>query len=108
MADKSQKAPLSQQEYEVGDLFVTETALTLKLMPSKKSGTVPIAWFAKDGGVTNVKRAAKDIQFLVGKIMGPKLLVRGLVVTTDQGSDTDLVRMRLSEAVTKAGFTVIA
>lgn len=98
----------SKQEYEVGDLFVTETALTLKLMPSRKSGTVPIRWFAKDGGVTNVRRAAKDIQFLVGKIQGSKLAVRGLVVTTDQGRDTDLVRTRLSEAVEKAGFEVIA
>ena len=59
----------SGQEYEVGDLFVTETALTLKLMPSRKSGTVSIRWFAKDG-VTNVRRAAKDIQVLVGKIQG--------------------------------------
>ena len=48
----------SQQEYEVGDLFVTETALTLKLMPSRKTGTVPIRWFAKDGGVVNVRAAA--------------------------------------------------
>ena len=97
-----------QQEYEVGDLFVTETALTLKLMPSRKTGTVPIRWFAKDGGVINVRRAAKDIQILVGKIQGRKLMVRGLVVTTDLGRDTDLVRTRLSEAVTKAGFQVIA
>ena len=99
---------LSNEEYEVGDLFVTETALTLKLMPSRKSGTVPIRWFAKDGGVTNVRLAAKDIQFLVGKIQGRKLAVRGLVVTTDQGRDTDLVRTRLHEAVEKAGFVVIA
>ena len=98
----------TQQEYEVGDLFVTETALTLKLMPSRKSGTVPIRWFAKRGGVTNVRRAAKDIQFLVGKIQGYNLAVRGLVVTTDQGRDTDLVRTRLSEAVNKAGFEVLA
>lgn len=97
----------SNQEFEVGDLFVTETALTLKLMPSRKSGTVPIRWFAKSG-VTNVRRAAKDIQFLVGKIQGRRLAVRGLVVTTDQGRDTDLVRTRLHEAVEKAGFTVIA
>ena len=98
----------SKQEFEVGDLFVTETALTLKLMPSRKSGTVPIRWFAKEGGVTNVRRAAKDIQFLVGKIQGRRLSVRGLVVTTDQGRDTDLIRTRLHEAVEKAGFEVIA
>jgi hypothetical protein len=98
----------NQQEYEVGDLFVTETALTLKLMPSRKTGTVAIRWFAKDGGVINVRAAAKDISSLVGKIQGRKLLVRGLVVTTDQGRDTDLVRSRLSEAVNKAGYEVIA
>ena len=98
----------SQQEYEVGDLFVTETALTLKLMPSRKTGTVPIRWFAKDGGVINVRRAAKDIQVLVGKIQGRNLMVRGLVVTTNLGRDTDLVRTRLSEAVNKAGFEIIA
>ena len=98
----------NQQEYEVGDLFVTETALTLKLMPSRKTGTVPIRWFAKNGGVINVRQATKDIKVLVGKIQGRKLMVRGLVVTTDQGRDTDLVRTRLSEAVNKAGFEVIA
>ena len=95
-----------EQEYEVGDLFVTETALTLKLMPSRKSGTVAIRWFAK-GGVTNVRLAAKDIQVLVGKLRGRKLQVRGLNVTTDKGMDTDLVGTRLSEAVKKAGFEVI-
>lgn len=95
-------------EYEVGDLFVTEEALTLKLMPSRRSGTVPIRWFAKDGGVTNVHRAAKDIQFLVGKLRGRNRAVRGLVVTTDRGRDTDLVATRLSEAVQKAGFDVLS
>ena len=102
MPDKSQQ----EQEYEVGDLFVTENDLTLKLMPSRKSGTVPIRWFAK-GGVTNVRSAAKDIQFLVGKIQGRKLSVRGLNVTTNKGLDTDLVGTRLSEAVQKAGFEVL-
>jgi hypothetical protein len=97
----------SQQEYEVGDLFVTESALTLKLMPSRKSGTLQISWFAR-GGVTNVRRAAKDIQYLVGKIQGRRLRVRGLNVTTERGRDTDLVSTRLREAVAKAGFQVIA
>jgi hypothetical protein len=97
----------AEQEYEVGDLFVTESALTLKLMPSRKSGTLTIDWFEK-GGVTNVRRAAKDIQSLVGKIQGRRLRVRGLNVTTERGRDTDLVSTRLSEAVTKAGFEVIA
>jgi hypothetical protein len=96
-----------EHEYEVGDLFVTESALTLKLLPSRRSGTVAIRWFGK-GGVTNVRRAAKDIQTLVGKIQGPKRVVRGLTVTTDKGLDTDIFATRLSEAVAKAGFEVIA
>ena len=96
----------STNEYEIGDLFVSETALTLKLMPSRKSDTVPIRWFTK-AGVTNLRRAAKDIQFLVGKLQGRKLSVRGLTVTTEKGRDTDLVGTRLSEAVSKAGFEVL-
>ena len=92
---------------EVGDLFVTETALTLKLMPSRKSATVNIRWFAKDG-VTNVRLAAKDIQTLVGKLRGRGRVVRNLTVTTDRGLDTDLGKTRLREAVKKAGFLVIS
>jgi len=92
---------------EVGDLFVTETSLTLKLLPSRKSGTVAIRWFAKDGGVTNVRMAAKDISTLVGKLKG-RLVVRNLTVTTDRGLDTDLGKTRLREAVKKAGFLVIS
>ena len=91
---------------EVGDLFVTETSLTLKLLPSRKSGTVSIRWFDKDG-VTNVRAAAKDIQTLVGKLRG-RLVVRNLTVTTDRGLDTDLGKTRLAEAVKKAGFLVIS
>lgn len=96
----------SHLEYEVGDLFVTDTALTLKLLPSCKSATLPIRWFAKDG-VTNVRRAAKDIQHLVGKLQGAKRTVRGLTVVTDRGRETDLVRTRLVAAVSKAGFEVL-
>ncbi len=92
---------------EVGDLFVTETALTLKLMPSRKSGTVTIRWFAKEG-VTNVRQAAKDISTLVGKLRGRGRVVRNLTVTTDKGLDTDLGKTRLREAVKKAGFLVIS
>ncbi len=92
---------------EVGDLFVTETALTLKLMPSRKSGTVTIRWFAKEG-VTNVRLAAKDISTLVGKLRGRGRVVRNLTVTTDKGLDTDLGKTRLREAVKKAGFLVIS
>lgn len=97
----------NKTEMEVGDLFVTESSLTLKLLPSRKSGTVPIRWFS-NGCVTNVKVAAKDIQVLVGKLRGKKRQVRALNVTTVQGRDTDLVKTRLTEAVAKAGFEVIA
>ncbi len=92
---------------EVGDLFVTETCLTLKLLPSRKSGTVAIRWFAKDG-VTNVRLAAKDISTLVGKLRGRGRVVRNLTVTTNRGLDTDLGKTRLREAVKKAGFLVIS
>lgn len=97
---------MNSQE-EVGDLFVTETALTLKLMPSRKSATVAIRWFAKDG-VTNVRTAAKDIQTLVGKLRGRGRVVRNLTVTTDRGLDTDLGKTRLREAVSKAGFLIVS
>ena len=92
---------------EVGDLFVTETSLTLKLLPSRKSGTVAIRWFAEDG-VTNVRLAAKDISSLVGKLRGRGRVVRNLTVTTTKGRDTDLIKTRLREAVKKAGFLVIS
>lgn len=97
----------NKAEMEVGDLFVTESSLTLKLLPSRKSGTVPIRWFS-NGCVTNVKVAAKDIQVLVGKLRSKKRQVRAINVTTAQGRDTDLVKTRLNEAVSKAGFEVIA
>lgn len=102
MPDKNKDAQM-----EVGDLFVTESSLTLKLLPSRKSGTMAIRWFAK-GKVVNVKGAAKDIQVLVGKLKGKSRQVRALTVMTDQGRDTDLVKTRLTEAVSKAGFEVIA
>ena len=92
---------------EVGDLFVTETSLTLKLLPSRKSGTVAIRWFDVEG-VTNVRLAAKDISSLVGKLRGRGRVVRNLTVTTTKGRDTDLNKTRLREAVTKAGFLVIS
>lgn len=94
------------QEEEVGDLFVTETSLTLKLLPSRKSGSLPIRWFGGEG-VTNVRLAAKDIQTLVGKLSGRRV-VRNLTVTTDRGLDTDLGKTRLLEAVKKAGFLVVS
>ncbi|MEK7388830.1 MAG: hypothetical protein AAB036_03950 [Elusimicrobiota bacterium] len=92
---------------EVGDLFVTETALTLKLLPSRKSGSIAIRWFDVEG-VTNVRLAAKDISALVGMLRGKGRVVRNLTVTTTKGRDTDLTKTRLREAVQKAGFLVIS
>ena len=79
----------------------------LKLLPSRKAGSLPIRWFA-GGGVTDVGRAAKDIQYLVGKLQGRSRVVRGLTVMTDKGRGTDLSSTRLDEAVRKAGFDVLA
>lgn len=91
---------------EVGDLFVTERAVTVKLMPSKKSGSRMIRWFS-GGQVTNVRVAAKDIAYLVGKLQGRSRVVRGLTVMTDQGVAMDLDKTGLSAAVERAGFSVI-
>ena len=91
---------------EVGDLFVTETAVTVKLMPSKKSGTRPIRWFA-GGRVINVRSAARDIAYLVGKLQGRSRVVRGLTVMTDLGLTADLDKTGLPQAIQKAGFSVL-
>ena len=91
---------------EVGDLFVTETMVAVKLMPSKKSGSRPIGWFSQ-GCVTNVRSAAKDIAFLVGKLQGRSRVVRGLTVMTDKGMKTDMKKMGLIKAIEKAGFAVL-
>ena len=91
---------------EVGDLFITETAITVKLLPSRKSGSRPIRWF-EGGTVTNVRNAARDIAFLIGKVKGKTRVVRNLTVMTDRGRGADLGKMGLVAAVEKAGFSVI-
>lgn len=91
---------------EVGDLFVTEHAVTVKLMPSKKTGTRSVSWF-KDGKVTNVKAAAKDIAYVIGKVQGPKRIVKRLTVMTDGGVMVDLDKTGLTKAVEKAGYSVL-
>lgn len=91
---------------EVGDLFVTETLLTVKLLPSKKEGTLQIRWFA-NGNVTNVRTAAKDIAALIGRVGGRRLTVRGLTLMTEMGVTHDTVKCGLAEAVKKAGFEVL-
>lgn len=96
------KAP----QVEVGDLFVTATALTVKLLPSKKTGSRPIKWFS-GGSVTNAKSAARDIAYLVGKVGGGRRVVRALTVMTDRGAQGDPERAGLTDAIEKAGFAVL-
>ncbi|MDE2291749.1 MAG: hypothetical protein KGL53_06670 [Elusimicrobia bacterium] len=88
---------------EVGDLFVSEKLLTLKLMPSRKSGSRQIRWFV-DGMVLDHSAAAKDIVALVDKLRGRSRVVRNLTLMTELGTQHDLTRTGLLEAVTKAGF----
>lgn len=89
---------------EVGDLFVTESSLTVKLLPSCKSASKPIAWFS-NGTVTDHQAAAKDISAIVEKLRGKSRVVRGLTLMTDQGLQCDLSSTGLPQAVSKAGFT---
>ena len=91
---------------EVGDLFVTDTAIMVKLLPSRKIGSKPIRWFA-NGVVSNARSAAKDISTLIGKVRRKSSVVRGLTVMTDRGLRFDLSESGLPEAVEKAGFDVL-
>lgn len=91
---------------EVGDLFVTESSLMLKLLPSRKVGSKPIRWFS-NGEVTNTRAAAKDIATLIGKVRRKTSVVRGLTVMTDRGLRFDLSESGLHEAVEKAGFDML-
>ena len=96
----------SKVQEEVGDLFVTEKAVTVKLMPSKKSGSRPIRWFS-GGCVTNAKAAAKDIAYLVGKLQGRSRVVRSLTVMTDLGAGYDLGKTGLIQVLQKAGYALL-
>lgn len=97
----------SKVQQEVGDLFVTESAITVKLLPSKKSGTHKISWFS-DGRVTNAKSAAKDIRSLIGKLQGARRVVRGLTVMTDRGAGYDLSKTGLAQVVEQLGLEVLS
>lgn len=88
---------------EVGDLFVSESLLTLKLMPSRKSGSKSIRWFV-DGAVCDHSAAARDIADLVNKLRGRSRVVRNLTLMTERGTQHALAETGLHEAVTKAGF----
>lgn len=92
-----------KQQEEVGDLFVTEKLLTLKLLPSGKSGSKVIRWFV-DGAVVNNSAAAKDIASLVNKLRGRSRVVRNLTLMTDRGAQQDISDSGLPAAVAKAGF----
>ncbi|MFA6029971.1 MAG: hypothetical protein WC969_08970 [Elusimicrobiota bacterium] len=93
-------------EEEIGDLFVTESEVTVKLHPSCKTKKKPIAWFA-DGEVQDHRRAVRDIQGLVEGLRGKTRIVRGLTVTTDRGAHFDLDGSGLGDAVEKAGFSIL-
>lgn len=91
---------------EVGDLFVTQTSIMVKLLPSRKVGSKPIRWFS-DGSVSNLRVAAKDIATLIGKVRRKSSVVRGLTVMTDRGLRFDLSKSGLHKAVEKAGFEML-
>ncbi len=96
----------SKQE-EVGDLFVTEFKMTVKLLPSKKTASRQIRWFV-DGLVTDHQKAAKEIAALVSRLQGKSRIVRGLTLMTDKGVEQDLTETGLLEAISKAGYTPLA
>lgn len=98
---------MPEKSEEVGDLFVTESAVTIKLLPSKKQGSHPIRWFSK-GQVTNIRLAAKDIAYLVGKLQGRSRTVRGLTVNTDHANGkVQIEKTKLPRAIEQAGFEVL-
>lgn len=95
-----------KEEEEVGDLFITENKMMLKLLPSNKSATQPIRWF-ENGVVKNHQTAAKDIAAIVERLRGKTRVVRGLTLMTDKGLRFDIAKSGLEKAVEKAGFDVI-
>src|ERR1700733_15014210 len=97
---------MRRNEEEVGDLFVTENLMMLKLLPSNKSASQPIEWFS-EGKVTNHRSAAKDIATLVERLRGKSRVVRGLTLMTDKGISFDAAKSGLDKAVEKAGFMLI-
>lgn len=98
---------MQTKQEEVGDLFVTENSMTVKLLPSKKTASRSIRWFV-DGEVTDNRKAAKEIFALVSRLQGKSRVVRGLTLMTDQGVDQNLSETGLVEAVSKAGYTPLS
>ncbi|MBI3548873.1 MAG: hypothetical protein HY078_07535 [Elusimicrobia bacterium] len=97
---------MPKPQQEVGDLFVTEEQILIKLLPSNKSASKRIEWFS-EGVVTDHNSAAKDIASLVGKLTGKTRLVRGLTLMTDLGADFDTAKSGLHKAVEKAGYDIL-
>ncbi|MFH1723221.1 MAG: hypothetical protein ABII00_01230 [Elusimicrobiota bacterium] len=97
---------MKTKQEEVGDLFVTQSILTIKLMPSRKSASKPIHWFV-NGVVADHRTASKDISSLVGRVQGKSRIVRGLTLMTDRGTEEDIHQTGLPQVVTRAGFTCI-
>ena len=93
----------SNKEEEVGDLFVTESSMTVKLLPSKKTASRSIRWFV-DGAVIDNHKASKEIFAMVSRLQGKRRVVRGLTLMTDKGAEQDLMETGLPEAVSKAGY----
>ena len=95
---------MRDRQEEVGDLFVTDSLMTIKLLPSRKSASKQIRWF-EGGEVVDHSAAAKDIATVVERVKGKSRVVRGLTLMTDKGTTQDLSETGLHEAVTRAGFT---
>ena len=91
---------------EIGDLFISEKLMMLKLLPSNKSASQAIEWFS-NGTVTNHRMAARDIAALVERVRGKSRVVRGLTLMTDRGLRFDVTKSGLDKAVQRAGFTLI-
>lgn len=94
------------KQQEVGDLFVTDSIMTVKLLPSRKSASKPIRWF-QDGAVTDPRAATRDIAALIGRLQGRQRVVRGLTLMTERGTEIDLEGTGLAKVVARAGFEVL-
>ena len=57
--------------------------------------------------MTNVRSAARDIAYLIGRLQGRSKVVRGMTVMTDRGPRIDLDKTGLPKAIQKAGFEVL-
>lgn len=94
----------TEKQEEVGDMFVTDNLLTIKLLPSCKSASKPIRWFV-GGQVIDHQSAAKDIASVVERLQGKSRVVRRLTLMTDRGTHSDMDATGLPRAVKRAGLT---